>query len=223
VINGLLEANVAFRLRAAHWVLRLADKYPPVGLEAVCTPTSRLVTRPIKGILAAGTDVEAIPAHSRTGDAGAAAFPHGPAQLLANVIPLPTASDALGPDPATVSGDLIGGPGLKVGGRGLPGEGQPRQDLAEPGIAAVCQRLAGDLDDLELRLDAGDLIHRQPGRHRAARHSRRLTGGVQQPGLVRLPGRPIASLSSPPTLPVLRFQPPAIAATFVTPVCAPRR
>lgn len=95
VIDGLLAVNALFRLRAAQGVLRLADKYPPARLEAACAKAIDAGDpsyRTIKGILAAGTDIEPAPQHSATGDGGAAAFLHGPSQLFANVIPLPTAS-----------------------------------------------------------------------------------------------------------------------------------
>lgn len=87
VIAELLQVNALFRLRAAQGVLRLADKYGPDRLEAACAkaifvgdPTYRTV----KGILAAGAEADPPPA--ATGDGGAAAFLHGPAQLFGNVV-----------------------------------------------------------------------------------------------------------------------------------------
>jgi hypothetical protein len=83
VIADLLAVNALFRLRAAQGVLRLADKYGPDRLEAACgkaiivgDPTYRTV----KGILVAGAETDPLP--PSTGDGGAAAFLHGPAQLF---------------------------------------------------------------------------------------------------------------------------------------------
>jgi transposase len=95
VIATMLEVNVLFRLRAAQGVLRLADKYQPTRLEAACTKALAVGDpsyRTIKGILAAGTDVEALTEGSVTGDGGAAAFLHGPDRLFANVIPMSKAN-----------------------------------------------------------------------------------------------------------------------------------
>ena len=104
VIDGLLEINALFRLRAAQGILGLADKHTPPRLEAACgravavgDPTYRTV----KGILAAHTETDPPPA--ATGDGGAAAHLHGPSQLFANVIPLPTANDHTEIYPATAS------------------------------------------------------------------------------------------------------------------------
>lgn len=62
--------------------------------------------RTIKGILAAGTETTA-PAARPTGDGGAPAHLHGPEQLfadiLADVIPLPTATGAGAADHATTT------------------------------------------------------------------------------------------------------------------------
>jgi len=109
VIGGLLAVGVLFRLRAAQGILGLAGKYPPARVEAACAKAIAFGDpsyRTIKGILAAGTDIEAVAEHSRTGDGGAAAFLHGPSQLFANVIPMPTASRSLDADPAQASGAL---------------------------------------------------------------------------------------------------------------------
>jgi transposase len=94
VIEELLAENALFRLRAAQGVLGLADKHNPDRLEAACakaTAAGDPSYRTIKGILAAGT--ETAPAPRSGGDGGAAAHLHGPAQLFADVIPLPTAAD----------------------------------------------------------------------------------------------------------------------------------
>jgi transposase len=99
VIGELLAESALFRLRAAQGVLGLADKHDPGRLEAACakaTAAGDPSYRTIKGILAAGTETAA-PAARPAGDAGAAAHLHGPAQLFADVIPLPTAT---GPDAA---------------------------------------------------------------------------------------------------------------------------
>jgi len=91
VIAGLLQVNALFRLRAAQGVLGLADKYPTGRLEAACAKALAVGDpsyRTIKGILAAGTETDA-PAPP-PGDGGAPAFLHGPSQLFANVIPMPT-------------------------------------------------------------------------------------------------------------------------------------
>jgi hypothetical protein len=58
--------------------------------------------RTIKGILAAGAETD--PPPTPAGDGGAAAFLHGPAQLFANVVPLPTTDRAV-VDSATTNSD----------------------------------------------------------------------------------------------------------------------
>jgi transposase len=84
VIDGLLEINALYRLRAAQGVLGLRKKYGDMRLEAAC---AKAVTvgdpsyRTIKGILVAGTETE--PAPETSGDGGAAAFLHGPTRLFA--------------------------------------------------------------------------------------------------------------------------------------------
>jgi hypothetical protein len=98
VIAELLADNALFRLRAAQGVLGLADTHDPGRLETACaaaTAAGDPSYRTVKGILAAGTDTP--PAPRPAGDGGAAAHLHGPTQLFADVIPLPTAA---GPDPA---------------------------------------------------------------------------------------------------------------------------
>ncbi|MEV0453827.1 IS21 family transposase [Catellatospora methionotrophica] len=107
VIDTMLEVGVLFRLRAAQGVLGLADKYPPQRVEAACARAIAVGDpsyRTVKGILAAGTDIEPVPQRGR-GDGGAAAFLHGPTQLFANVIPLPTAVAPTAADPSTTVGD----------------------------------------------------------------------------------------------------------------------
>lgn len=84
VIAGLLEVNALYRLRAAQGVLGLRKKYGDQRLEAACAKASLVGDpsyRTIKGILIAGTETE--PARETSGDAGAAAFLHGPKRLFA--------------------------------------------------------------------------------------------------------------------------------------------
>jgi hypothetical protein len=92
VIGELLAENALYRLRSAQGVIGLADRHDPARLEAACAkaigagdPSSRT----IKGILAAGTERDEVPAAA--GDGGAAAFLHGPASF-ANVVPMRPAS-----------------------------------------------------------------------------------------------------------------------------------
>jgi transposase len=131
VIGELLAENALFRLRAAQGVLGLGDKHTPGRLEAACakaTAAGDPSYRTIKGILAAGTESTATV--RPTGDAGAPAHLHGPDQLfaipgtaipgtaipgtaipgtaivpdlLADVIPLPTARGADPTDPTTTT------------------------------------------------------------------------------------------------------------------------
>ena len=107
VLGELLAENVLFRLRAAQGVLGLADKHDPGRLEAACakaTAAGDPSYRTIKGILAAGTETASTAARPG-GDAGAPAHLHGPAQLFADVIPLPTATSPDIGDPATTTPD----------------------------------------------------------------------------------------------------------------------
>jgi transposase len=93
VIADLLEVNALFRLRAAQGVLGLAGKHGPDRLEAACAAAVAVGDpsyRTIKGILAVGAETD--PPRPATGDGGAAAHLHGPSQLFANVIALPTTS-----------------------------------------------------------------------------------------------------------------------------------
>jgi transposase len=104
VIADLLAINALFRLRAAQGVLGLADKHGPGRLEAACAKALLVgdpTYRTIKGILAAGAESD--PSPVGTGDAGAAAFLHGPdalfgpETLFGNVVALSTTSTQ--PDP----------------------------------------------------------------------------------------------------------------------------
>jgi hypothetical protein len=91
VIGGLLDLNALFRLRAAQGIIGLADKHGAVRLEKACARAIEVgdpTYRTVKGILAARTEAE--PAPEPTGDGGAAAHLHGPSQLFANVVALPT-------------------------------------------------------------------------------------------------------------------------------------
>jgi transposase len=104
VIDGLLEVNALFRLRAAQGVLGLAGKHTPARLEAACAKAIAVGDpsyRTVKGILAAGAETE--PAPPSTGDGGAAAHLHGPSRLFANVIPLASTGEHDTADPATTS------------------------------------------------------------------------------------------------------------------------
>ncbi|GAA1238038.1 IS21 family transposase [Streptomyces rhizosphaericus] len=88
VIDQLLEVNALYRLRAAQGVLGLRKKYGDARLEAACTKAVAVGDpsyRTVKGILVAGTETDPEP---ETGDAGAAAFLHGPEGLFAATVPL---------------------------------------------------------------------------------------------------------------------------------------
>lgn len=83
LVDGLLEVNALYRLRQAQGVLGLRKKYGDARLEAACTKATTVGDpsyRTVKGILVAGTETDPEP---ETGDAGAAAFLHGPAGLFA--------------------------------------------------------------------------------------------------------------------------------------------
>jgi len=125
VIGELLAENALYRLRSAQGVLGLADKHKPERLEAACGKALEVgdpCYRTIKGILIAGT--EGVPREEPTGDAGAAAFLHGPEQLFADVIPLPT---GLGGDAAagatTTDRDVNADPPASAD-QGRSGEGE---------------------------------------------------------------------------------------------------
>ncbi|MGW6790818.1 IS21 family transposase [Streptomyces chartreusis] len=88
VIDQLLEVNALYRLRAAQGVLGLRKKYGDARLEAACAKAVAVGDpsyRTVKGILVAGTETDPEP---ETGDAGAAAFLHGPEGLFAATVPL---------------------------------------------------------------------------------------------------------------------------------------
>ena len=57
------------------------------------------------GLTALVAGAETDPAAPSVGNGGAAAHLHGPSQLFANVIPLPTTNDAPTPPTAATSGD----------------------------------------------------------------------------------------------------------------------
>ncbi len=97
LIGELLADNALYRLRSAQGVIGLADKHDPARLEAACAKALAAGDpsyRTVKGILAAGTERDQLPAAA--GDGGASAFLRGPASF-ANVIPLPgtVTSDAV--------------------------------------------------------------------------------------------------------------------------------
>jgi hypothetical protein len=106
VIGELLADNALYRLRAAQGVVGLADRHDPARLEAACAKAVAAGDpsyRTVRGILAAGTDRDAL-APAAAGDGGAGAFLHGPASF-ANVVAMPgtITSDELDM-PATGSG-----------------------------------------------------------------------------------------------------------------------
>jgi Mu transposase, C-terminal domain len=106
LVDGLLEVNALFRLRAAQGVLALAQQrgIGAARLEAACAKALGVGDpsyRTVKGILAAHAETQ--PAPPPTGDGGAAAHLHGPTQLFAAVIPLPTTEAQLELDIATTS------------------------------------------------------------------------------------------------------------------------
>jgi transposase len=105
LIGELLAENALYRLRSAQGVLGLASKNDPGRLEAACARALAAGDpsyRTVKGILAAGTEHDALPAAA--GDGGAAAFLRGPASF-ANVIAMP------GTVPLDIDGDIGFGPG----------------------------------------------------------------------------------------------------------------
>jgi transposase len=108
VIVDLLAVDVLHRLRAAQGVVGLAGKHGAARLDAACAKAIAAgdpTYRTIKGILAVGAETD--PPTPSTGDGGAAAHLHGPSQLFANVITLPTAN-VIDLDPATTSGHRDG-------------------------------------------------------------------------------------------------------------------
>lgn len=89
----MLEVNALYRLRAAQGVLGLRKKYGDTRLEAACRKAVAVGDpsyRTVKGILVAGTETDPEP---ETGDAGAAAFLHGPESLFATDIPTQAPGD----------------------------------------------------------------------------------------------------------------------------------
>ena len=100
LIGELLAESALYRLRSAQGVIGLAGKHDPGRLEAACAKAAASGDpsyRTVRGILAAGTERDALQA-AAAGDGGAAAFLRGPASF-ANVIPLPGTipSDAVTP------------------------------------------------------------------------------------------------------------------------------
>jgi transposase len=121
VIADLLAVDVLHRLRAAQGIVGLAAKHGAARLDAACakaTTAGDPTYRTIKGILAVGA--EADPLAPSNGDGGAAAYLHGPSQLFANVIDLPT-TNATDLDPATTNAEH---PGHGLGERGHPGSSE---------------------------------------------------------------------------------------------------
>ena len=100
-----MAVNALFRLRAAQGVVGLADKHGGQGLDAACgnaIAAGDPSYRTIKGILAVGAETD--PIRPGAGDGGAAAYLHGPSQLFATVITLPTTNtDSV--DVSATSGD----------------------------------------------------------------------------------------------------------------------
>jgi hypothetical protein len=89
LIGELLAGNALYQLRAAQGVIGMADRHDCSRLEAACAKAIAAGDpsyRTVKGILAAGTDRDQLPAAA--GDGGAGAFLHGPASF-ANVVAMP--------------------------------------------------------------------------------------------------------------------------------------
>jgi Integrase core domain len=89
-IAALLEGEALHRLRSAQAILALAGKHTDVRLEAACRKAAAAGDpsyRTIRNILVHG--LEEIEPERPTGDGGAPAFLHGPAQLFADVIAFP--------------------------------------------------------------------------------------------------------------------------------------
>ena len=104
LIGELLAENALYRLRAAQGVIGLADKHDPSRLEAACAKAIAAGDpsyRTVRGILAAGTERDQLPAAA--GDGGAAAFLRGPASF-ANVIPMPGTIPSDAVTPVTANG-----------------------------------------------------------------------------------------------------------------------
>jgi transposase len=104
LIGELLADNALYRLRAAQGVIGLADKHDLSRLEAACAKAVAAGDpsyRTVRGILAAGTERDQLPAAA--GDGGAAAFLRGPASF-ANVIPMPGTIPSDAVTPVTANG-----------------------------------------------------------------------------------------------------------------------
>jgi transposase len=104
LIGELLAENALYRLRAAQGVIGLADTHDPSRLEAACAQAAAAGDpsyRTVRGILAAGTERDQLPAAA--GDGGAAAFLRGPASF-ANVIPMPGTIPSDAVTPVTANG-----------------------------------------------------------------------------------------------------------------------
>ena len=104
LIGELLTENALYRLRAAQGVIGLADKHDPSRLEAACAKAAAAGDpsyRTVRGILAAGSERDQLPAAA--GDGGASAFLRGPASF-ANVIPLPGTIPSDAVTPVTANG-----------------------------------------------------------------------------------------------------------------------
>jgi transposase len=97
VVDGLLQVNALFRLRAAQGVLGLTDTYGADRLEAACARAREVGDpsyRTIKGILAAGTETADHLAGPATGGPDVPAFLRGPQDLFTT--PAGASSDSTG-------------------------------------------------------------------------------------------------------------------------------
>lgn len=142
LIAELLQVNALFRLRAAQGVLGLAGKHGPARVERACARAIQVGDpsyRTVKGILAAGT--EADPPPPATGDGGAAAHLHGPSQLFANVVALPTPSSP--PEADTALPSAAAHSAHQVPGHGERHDHHP-QDHTEPDSPARLESAATD-------------------------------------------------------------------------------
>jgi hypothetical protein len=112
-----MAENALYRLRAAQGVIGLAGKHDTARLEAAC---ARAIDagdpsyKTIRGILAAGTETQPLPAPAR--DRGAGAYLRGPDQIFGNVLPFPATAATAAADPAAT--DPAGHAGR--GGTGMP-------------------------------------------------------------------------------------------------------
>jgi transposase len=104
VIDELMTENALYRLRAAQGVIGLAGKHEGARLEAACARAIEAGDpsyKTIRGILAAGTGTQPLPAAA--GDGGAGAFLRGPGQIFANVLPFPATDPGAAADPAATA------------------------------------------------------------------------------------------------------------------------